>query len=107
MRSIRCEASSLMNRDNIFNSIKKYREEAASELGLRRIGIFGSVAKGQDTPASDIDIVVDLNKQDLFRIIGIKQDLEKIFERKVDIISYRPGMNAFLKNRIDQEAIYV
>lgn len=96
-----------MNNEHLFSIIKQYREEAASELGLRRIGIFGSVAKGQDTSASDIDVVVDLNKQDLFRIIGIKQDLEKILERKVDIISYRPGMNTFLKKRIDQEAIYV
>ncbi|WP_291322508.1 nucleotidyltransferase domain-containing protein [Desulfonatronospira sp.] len=96
-----------MNRNNIFNTIKKYREESGDELGILRIGVFGSLAKGQENSASDIDVVVDLNKQDLFRIIGIKQDLEDILGLKVDVISYRPGMNKFLKERIDQEAVYV
>ncbi|EFI33388.1 DNA polymerase beta domain protein region [Desulfonatronospira thiodismutans ASO3-1] len=96
-----------MNRNNIFNTIKKYREKSGDEFGILRIGVFGSLAKGQENSASDVDVVVDLNKQDLFRIIGIKQDLEDILVLKVDVISYRPGMNKFLKERIDQEAVYV
>jgi predicted nucleotidyltransferase len=40
-------------------------------------------------------------------MIGIKQDLEERLHRNVDVISYREKMNAFLKNRIDKEAIYV
>ena len=40
-------------------------------------------------------------------MIGIKQDLEETLHAKVDVISYREKMNAFLKNRIDKEAIYV
>ncbi len=96
-----------MNRDNIINTIRKYREESGDQLGIIRMGVFGSLAKGEENSASDVDVVVDLNKQDLFRIIGIKQDLEKILGIKVDVVSYRPGMKKFLKEIIDQEAIYV
>jgi len=39
--------------------------------------------------------------------IGIKQDLEEKFHRSVDIVRYRDRMNAFLKKRIDKEAVYV
>ncbi len=39
-------------------------------------------------------------------MIGIKQDLEEQLGSKVDIVSYRPTMNPFLKRRIDQEAVY-
>ncbi len=56
---------------------------------------------------SDIDVVVELGKQDLFNIIGIKQDLEEQFSKPVDVISYREKMNQFLKKRIDKEAVYV
>ena len=40
-------------------------------------------------------------------MIGIKQDLEDALHTQVDIISYRERMNAFLKQRIDKEAVYV
>lgn len=40
------------------------------------------------TDESDIDIVVELKKQDLFNLIGIKQDLEATLHRPVDIVSY-------------------
>jgi predicted nucleotidyltransferase len=43
----------------------------------------------------------------MFCLIGIKQDLEEKFHRPVDIVRYRDRMNAFLKKRIDNDAIYV
>ncbi|MFZ5759510.1 MAG: nucleotidyltransferase family protein, partial [Thermodesulfobacteriota bacterium] len=58
-------------------------------------------------PQSDIDIVVKLKKQDLFDLIGIKQDLEDKFHTHVDLVSYRNTMDPYLKKKIDQEAIYV
>ena len=56
---------------------------------------------------SDIDIVVNLTKQDLFELIGIKQDLEERLKYPIDIVSYRETMNSFLKKRIDEDAVYV
>jgi len=56
---------------------------------------------------SDIDVVVELDRQDLFALIGIKQDLEEELKRQVDVVSYRQGMNRFLKARIEKEAVYV
>ena len=57
--------------------------------------------------SDSVDIVVELGKPDLFYLIGIKQDLEEKFNRPVDIVRYRDRMSAFLKKRIDKEAIYV
>ena len=54
-----------------------------------------------------IDVVVELERQDLFALIGIKQDLEDQLHRQVDVVSYREKMNRFLKTRIETEAIYV
>jgi len=59
------------------------------------------------TESSDIDIVVELGTPDIFLLIGIKQELEEQLHCPVDIVRYRKKMNAFLKNRIDQEALYV
>ena len=46
---------------------------------------------------SDIDVVVELENQDLFDIIGFKQDLEEKLYHPVDIVSYRGKMNRLLK----------
>jgi predicted nucleotidyltransferase len=59
------------------------------------------------TEGSDVDVVVMLGNQDLFNLIGIKQDLEEQLQIPVDIVSYREKMNPYLKRRIDSEAIYV
>jgi predicted nucleotidyltransferase len=56
---------------------------------------------------SDIDVVVELTEPDFRALVGIKLDLEQRFQRPVDIVRYRRHMNAFLKRRIDQEALYV
>jgi len=97
----------MMNCAEILNILKKYKKESGEKYGVLKIGVFGSAVRGTMGNQSDLDIVVDLREQDLFSLIGIKQELEEQFHIKVDIVSYRPKMNPFLKKRIDQEAVYV
>ena len=96
-----------MKKDEILVALKKYKQTNGGKYQIQRIGIFGSSVKDQMKAGSDIDIVVELGKQDLFFLIGIKQDLEERLHYPIDIVSYRKNMNQFLKNRIDHEAIYV
>ena len=96
-----------MNRKEVIEYLKKFKEENKNKYHIERLGIFGSVARDTINANSDIDIVVRLTKQDLLEIIGIKQDLEEHLEFLVDVVSYREKMNSFLKKRIDREAVYV
>ena len=95
------------NITKIIDCLKQFRDKSASQYGIIKIGIFGSIASGDIREDSDVDVVVKLDKQDLFNLIGIKQDLEEMLQIRVDVVSYREAMNAFLKKRIDKEAIYV
>lgn len=96
-----------MNRNDVLFSLKKFKELNREKYSILKIGLFGSTARNEIKETSDIDIVVELSDPDLFKLIGIKQDLEDQFKRNVDIIRYRNSMNRFLKQRIDQEAVYV
>ena len=96
-----------MNREQIIKELKRFKEENEGRYSILKIGIFGSGARNTAGPDSDLDVVVLLEKQDLFHLIGIKQDLEEQLNTPVDIISYREKMNRSLKRRIDTEAIYV
>jgi len=61
-----------MDREEILQLLKKFKEKNKNKYHIKSIGIFGSVAKNKAHERSDI--VVKLTKQDLFDLIGIKQD---------------------------------
>ncbi len=96
-----------MERNEIIRTLHGFMEMNRDRYKIIRIGVFGSAARDSMNEQSDIDVVVELGKPDLFYLIGIKQDLEEKFHMPVDIVRYRDRMNALLKKRIDKEAVYV
>lgn len=95
----------MTEKDKIFAKVKKYKELHQKEYGIKRIGIFGSLVKKDNF--GDVDIVVDLDTPDLFKLIGIKQELQEELGLDVDVIRYRESMNPYLKKHINNEAVYV
>ncbi len=96
-----------MSHAELLQILRAFKEKCAEQYGIISLGLFGSAARDESQADSDVDIVIKLKKQDMFNMIGIKQDLEETLHTNVDVISYREKMNTFLKNRIDKEAIYV
>jgi predicted nucleotidyltransferase len=95
-----------VRRDDVLQALSDFRQERQEEFGILRIGVFGSAARDQVTTGSDVDVVVELAEPDLLTLVGIKQELESLLSCPVDVVRYREEMNAFLKGRIDQEAVY-
>jgi predicted nucleotidyltransferase len=96
-----------MTRKEILQTLSEFEQNRRDEFGIVRIGVFGSTARGQIGDQSDVDVVVELAEPDLLALVGIKQELEDLLNRPVDIIRHREKMSAFLKERIEREAIYV
>ncbi len=95
-----------MKRDDIIEALRRFKKGNQRRYRIEKIGIFGSFARGDMNTESDIDVVVLLEKQDLFNLIGIKQDLEDQLGLPVDVVSYREKMNDYLKRKIEDEALY-
>ena len=55
-----------MDRSKILKLLKHYKQKKGKDYGIKRIGIFGSYAKGIGGSESDIDVVIELEKPDLF-----------------------------------------
>ena len=96
-----------MKREDIISVIAAHKASFEREFGVKRIGLFGSYARGESREESDIDIVVEIEKPDLFHLIGIKQAIEEALGNKVDIVRLRDKMNHALRSRIERDAIYV
>jgi len=93
--------------ENVLCILRSHRAELADRYGVTRLGIFGSVARNEASDDSDVDIVVETQVPDLLMMVNLKEDLEQLLQRKVDLVRYRVRMNPFLKKRIDNEARYV
>ena len=67
--------------------------------------MFGSVARGEAGPASDIDLLVQMDRgRSLLDLIELGQELESVLNRKVDILTDE-GLSPYLEQRIHAEAV--
>ncbi len=79
--------------------------EILKKNGVKKAGIFGSYARGEQKKDSDIDILVEFDRS-LIALAGLELELEKILRKKVDILTYR-GINYLLKKRILNEEVRI
>lgn len=74
--------------------------------GIKSMGIFGSVARGEQKEDSDLDIFVELQEADPIIMGFIHDDLESLCQCKIDLLRLRKGLNNLLIQRIKRDAIY-
>ena len=79
--------------------------EIATKYGAYNVRIFGSVARGEETDASDIDFLVELEpERNLLDRIALIQDLEELLGRKVDVA--KPNtLHELIRDRVLREAV--
>ena len=76
----------------------------AAARGAHDIRVFGSVARGEEGPESDVDFLVDLEaERTLFDLSGLILDLEEVLGRKVDVIEIT--QSSPIARRIQREAV--
>jgi hypothetical protein len=89
-------------------SIQEKREEILRILdahGARNPRIFGSLARGQGQPSSDIDVLVDMEPgRTLLDLVGLEQALTDALGRHFDVLT-KEGISPYLRDRILAEAI--
>lgn len=93
--------------ERILAFLKVYYIYNKDRLGIETMGLFGSFARGEETPDSDIDIVVSLKQPSLFLYAEIAEQLKCVFQRKIDLISAKAHMSESFKSQIEKDAIYV
>jgi predicted nucleotidyltransferase len=77
----------------------------AAEHGARNVRVFGSVARGTASEASDLDLLVAMDAgRSLLDLVALNQDLEDALGRPVDVVS-EGGLSPYLRERILAEAI--
>ena len=97
-----------MDRDTALSRLKRNKASLRA-LGLAQLSLFGSTARGEASPASDIDLAVTLDQAagiDLFRFAAISEQLARMLGAKVDLV-VEPARNPRLQAQIDRDRLRV
>jgi hypothetical protein len=82
---------------------KRQLEDTLNHYGVTDVAVFGSFSRGNARPDSDIDLLVTYRPgTSLFDVLALQDELERVFDRKVDLISRR-YLSARLAKRIKDE----
>jgi len=93
-----------MTRDQVLQRLAGARAELAA-LGVRSLDLFGSVARGESGPDSDVDLLVDFDRPiGLFHFFRVQHRIEEILGSKVDLVM-RDAVKRQLRDRIFAEAV--
>lgn len=95
-----------MERETVLSLLSERKDELTKKYGVTRLGVFGSIARGEAIDGSDVDIVVDM-PPDLFQMVHMKEELEEILVAPVDLVRLHKHINPLLRKRIQRDAVYV
>lgn len=96
----------LVDRDHVLQILAAHREEFGA-YGVRHLSIFGSLARGKATDASDIDVLVEYEpgtRLSFFRVCDLRYRLEELLESPVDLVTMS-GLRSEIRDEVLSEAI--
>jgi predicted nucleotidyltransferase len=89
-------------------ALQRYRAdilELAKRHGMKNVRVFGSLARGEGREGNDLDLLVTLGEgRSLLDLVGLKQDVEDLVHRPVDVVTDR-ALSPYLRERVLSEAI--
>jgi predicted nucleotidyltransferase len=96
---------SMMQRAHILAYLKSSKDEFARRFSVMRIGLFGSILRGDQEADSDIDIIVEMEHPTFDHYMDLKFHLEEVFGREVDLV-LSDSIKPRLRSVITSEAVY-
>lgn len=92
---------------NELNKLKPLIAKILRKNGIKKAGLFGSYARGEQKKNSDIDILIEPAKgMSLFDVVGIELELKKLLGKKVDLLTYA-GISPHLKKYIINDEVKI
>jgi predicted nucleotidyltransferase len=89
------------------NKLTEFKKAFGSKYGILKLGIFGSVARKENTEDSDIDIIVEVKQPTLSLMYELREALKVLFDCNVDLVRFRESLRPLFKENIKKDVVYV
>jgi uncharacterized protein len=96
----------MKTREAILDTLREMKTSLSEKFKVRSIALFGSYARGDQTPSSDIDILVDVDPSIGLRFVTLADHLEQVLGERVELVSTRAVKPSHFAI-IESELIYV
>ena len=96
----------MSTREEILHKLKELKQSLEDRYPIASMALFGSFARSEQTEASDIDLLVELNGRIGSKFIDLADELEESLGTKVDLVSKKGIKPRYLRS-IESELIYV
>ena len=97
----------MLELQDCIHKLVAFKKTFGKQFGITKLGIFGSVARQENTEDSDIDIVVEVEKPTLSLMYELKEALNNLFNCNVDLVRFRSTLRPLFKKNILNDAVYV
>ena len=95
------------DREELLQRLHEHKDEIRRRFGVKSLAVFGSVARGEAGPESDVDILVEFEGRATFdRYMGLKFFLEDLLGTRVDLVTRR-ALKPRMRPYVEREAVYV
>ncbi len=95
-----------MTKQDILQKLTQEKEHIQKTYEVDKIGLFGSYAKDQQTPNSDIDIYVEFKHKTFDNLTGLWNYLEDMYQTKIDLLHKHKYSKGAIFESIQKEVIY-
>jgi predicted nucleotidyltransferase len=91
---------------DILTALRRERQRLFARHALTSMAVFGSTARGEQRPDSDVDILVEFDTSKDYDFLELAEELEQVLQRKVDLVS-RKGVRPWYMEHIERDLRYV
>jgi len=94
-------------KSDIIDGLRRFKEQNGEKYGILALGLYGSYARDEQHPGSDIDVAVLLIRPSFFNLIPMEEEMQRSIAKEINLISLGLSSNSKFRQRIEKDIVYV
>lgn len=94
-------------KSDIIDGLRRFKEQNGEKYGILALGLYGSYAREEQRPGSDIDVAVLLVRPSFFNLIPMEEEMQRSIAKEINLISLGLSSDSKFRKRIEKDIVYV